>query len=480
MELKSKESEKTHLTAAANIPATSTSTEFVTVGEAIERVGCGFGTILYALGPYGVMITCGAEVSVMAIVSLMVRCEWEMSTFSMSVLQITGMVFSSIFSICFSNLGDTLGRRPVLIVTTLVAMLAGLLSGMCTQLWQLLVCRAVIGASTGIGFGPAMAYATEIPTIKYRALSMASNGLGWGIGTAFSSILAYLTLVPLGWRGFLIALALSCSPFLIIVILTRESPRYDLQVGKVSEAMETIEILSKLNCTGDKTENLSITEDPHVEQEISTFCQSYQVIQESGYAHEFWILVCVNFTSEFAYMCIIYAAPRFMNEGYCSSSTYTREESCIFDKAVLFDLGIIGLAEPFSILLALLFVNWIGRIKLTIFTSVFPTLLLFLLYICVGTDFILAVLLITKGALTVRSWLIFVIAGESFPTSVRSFTNCILGGCCSISSIAASFAVHYAYEENPIFVIVVMQGVLVITSVFAFCIKRETSGTLLE
>ena len=138
--------------------STSTSTEFVTVGEAIERVGCGFGTILYALGPYGVMITCGAEISVMTIVSLMVRCEWEMSTFSMSVLQVTGMAFFSIFSICLSNLGDTLGRRPVLIVTT----------------------------STGIGFGPAMAYSAEIPTVKYRALAMACNGLGWGIGTAFS------------------------------------------------------------------------------------------------------------------------------------------------------------------------------------------------------------------------------------------------------------------------------------------------------
>ena len=146
--MKEEHEETTHLTAATDTPST---TQFVTVGEAIERVGCGFGTILYALGPYGSIILAGAELTIMSIVSLMVRCEWKLSTFSMSVLQIIGLVFLTIFSLSFSNLGDKYGRRPVLIATTLGVILLGALSGLCTEYWHLLICRAVIGACSGIG-----------------------------------------------------------------------------------------------------------------------------------------------------------------------------------------------------------------------------------------------------------------------------------------------------------------------------------------
>ena len=194
----SENNEKSLLTAAIEPSSESASRKSHTIGEAIERLGCGFGSVLYGLGPYFFSLMMGAEVVVMSVVSLILKCEWGLSTFWTSTLQIISMITSTIFAFLLSHLGDRYGRRMILIITTIALLSSGILSGLARNLWQLLICRAIVGASGGIGSGPAAAYSAEIPTIKYRSLSMSSVGLGWGIGTALSSGLAYLTLGPYG------------------------------------------------------------------------------------------------------------------------------------------------------------------------------------------------------------------------------------------------------------------------------------------
>ena len=142
-----KADETTHLTAVPECQEPSESTanstkKFVTVGDAIEQIGCGFGTILYVSGEYRCLILNGANVSVMSIVSLLVRCEWNLATESVCALQVMDMVFAAISSLSLSNMGDKFGRKPVLIVATLGSIIAGVLSSFTTQLWQLLCCRA--------------------------------------------------------------------------------------------------------------------------------------------------------------------------------------------------------------------------------------------------------------------------------------------------------------------------------------------------
>ena len=476
----SENNEKSLLTAAIEPSSESSSRKSHTIGEAIERLGCGFGSVLYGLGPYCFKIMSGAEVALMSVVSLILKCEWGLSTFWTSTLQIISMITSTIFALLLSHLGDRYGRRMILIIATIALLSSGILSGFAQNLWQLLICRAIVGASGGIGSGPAAAYSAEIPTIKYRSLSMSSVGLGWGIGTALSSGLAYLTLGPYGWRGYLIIIGLLCSPILFLLFIIKESPRHDVRMGKLENAQETLKTLAYLNCTKELGE-VEITQDNNSEElEITTFYQSYQILRTTGYLSDFWKLVIITLTGKFVYMGMLYAAPLFVDEGPCHSGKITQKQFCSFDNSVLFDLGVIGLAEPVSLVIGLLLLDKIGRRNMLFISSLIPVFVFIPLYFCIPSALTLTVLLMNRGILTVMGWLIFVIASEYFPTSVRSFTSSIIGSCSSLTSVIASFAVQYAYHESSGLVVIIMQFALVVSAGVIYSIKREMTGEQLE
>ena len=482
--MESENDEKTLLTAAIERkPSSRESKEPLTIGEAIERLGCGFGSVLYGLGPYCFLVMEGAEVAVMAVVSLILKCEWGLSTFWTSALQMISMVTCTIFGFLLAHLGDRFGRRRILIITTIFMLSAGILSGLTRNLWQLLICRAIVGASGGIGAGPAATYSAEIPTIKYRSLSMSSVGVGWGIGTALSGALAYLTLGPYGWRGYLISIALLCSPILVLLLIIRESPRHDVRIGKLENAQETLKTLANLNCTKELGE-VEITQDNNSEElEITTFYQSYQILRTTGYLSDFWKLVIITLTGQLVYMGAIYAAPLFMDEGLCHSVKITQKQtsqSCSFNNSVLFDLGVIGLADPIAVAIGLLLVDKIGRRNLFFISSLIPVFVFIPLYFCIPSVLKLTVLLVTRGTLAVMGWLNFVLASEYFPTSVRSFTSSIVNSCYGLASIIASLAVQYAYHESSGLVVIIMQIALVVSASVIYSIKREMTGEQLE
>ena len=60
----------------------------VDINETIERAGFGCGTILYCLGPFLLYCLEGGEVIVLSIVGIMLRCEWNLSTFWVAALQV--------------------------------------------------------------------------------------------------------------------------------------------------------------------------------------------------------------------------------------------------------------------------------------------------------------------------------------------------------------------------------------------------------
>jgi len=390
------------------------------------------------------------------------------------------MIASTIFALLLSHLGDRYGRRVILIIATISLLSSGILSGFAQNLWQLLLCRAIVGASGGIGSGPAAAYSAEIPTMKYRSLSMSSVGLGWGIGTALSSGLAYLTLGPYGWRGYLIIIGLLCSPILFLFFIIKESPRHDVRMGKLENAQETLKTLAYLNCTKELGE-VEITQDNNSEElEITTFYQSYQILRTTGYLSDFWKIVIITLTGKFVYMGMLYAAPLFVDEGPCHSGKITQKQFCSFDNSVLFDLGVIGLAEPVSLVIGLLLLDKIGRRNMLFISSLIPVFVFIPLYFCIPSALTLTVLLINRGILAVMGWINFVIASEYFPTSVRSFTSSIIGSCSTLTSVIASFAVQYAYHESSGLVVIIMQIALVVSAGVIYSIKREMTGEQLE
>ena len=60
----------------------------VDISEAMEAAGFGCGNILLSLGPFFFCCLEGGEIIVLSVVGIMVRCEWELTTFWVTALQV--------------------------------------------------------------------------------------------------------------------------------------------------------------------------------------------------------------------------------------------------------------------------------------------------------------------------------------------------------------------------------------------------------
>lgn len=58
------------------------------INDAIESAGAGLGTILHVLGPFLLFCLEGGETVVLALVGVMVKCEWNLSAIWITVLQV--------------------------------------------------------------------------------------------------------------------------------------------------------------------------------------------------------------------------------------------------------------------------------------------------------------------------------------------------------------------------------------------------------
>ena len=67
----------------------TTNTDTLEINEAIETAGAGLGTMLHVLGPFLLFCLEGGMTVVMTLVGGMVKCEWDLSAFLVTLLQVS-------------------------------------------------------------------------------------------------------------------------------------------------------------------------------------------------------------------------------------------------------------------------------------------------------------------------------------------------------------------------------------------------------
>ena len=240
----------------------------------------------------------------------------------------------------------------------------GSLSALSQNMWHLIISRTLVGAVFAF-CGPAAAvYPAEVTNVRWRTFALSAIGLAWGIGSALTSAIAYFTMDRFGWRGVLLASAVVFSPSILMVFMAKESPRLDLYKGNVKSAENTVNFLSKWN-----GKEQSITLQHNVEEcgldegstPVHTYSGIWSIIRTSGKLLDLILIVILFYISIFMYYSLSYATPRFLNENFCSGQNTTKDASCVFDKGVLFDIGVVGLSEPIACLISVYVLDKIGR-----------------------------------------------------------------------------------------------------------------------
>jgi multidrug resistance protein len=128
-------------------------------------------------------------------------------------------IFQGLAPSFLSNLSDTLGRRPVLVISLIIYTLACIATALAPTYPLLLVFRAIqaIGGSPSIATGAGII--SDIATPQERGKYM---GLFQGMalfGPAFGPVLGGILVQFLDWRWIFWILAIWCGSNLMVVIL---------------------------------------------------------------------------------------------------------------------------------------------------------------------------------------------------------------------------------------------------------------------
>ncbi len=146
----------------------------------------------------------------------------------------TGLIYSSyslaqlVFSPVWGALSDRIGRRPIMMLSTLGASTAYLLFAFSSSLWMLLFCRLFAGIMAG-NISTAQAYVADVTDPVDRAKGMgligAAFGIGFVVGPALGGIiLKFFPANPFYIIG-LLAAGLSLLSFFLVVTCLPEPTR---------------------------------------------------------------------------------------------------------------------------------------------------------------------------------------------------------------------------------------------------------------
>ena len=233
----------------------------------------------------------------LAIVGPVLKCDWNLGPFSLSLLQMS----TNFSMMCSCGLtsphGDKFGQRPMEFIGAVGVTITGILCACTRAYWQFSVLRLVMGVCS-------------------YALAISGFSLAWGVGVSISGAIAYFVMEPYGWQGLVLSIPIAFTPSIIFLASIRDSPRFDYYSGNAEMAEKTIEQLYKLNGKGEvniKLKELDVPTSGH-DAGIRT---TYTILQKTDNLKNTAFLVLMGIASIFCYYVFACIMPRLLNEGYC-------------------------------------------------------------------------------------------------------------------------------------------------------------------
>jgi OCT family organic cation transporter-like MFS transporter 4/5 len=154
------------------------------------------------------------------------------------------MVGVLVASPLFGQLSDWYGRKWILFFATLGQIIFGAASAWSPNMTVFIAFRFFIGIFAGGSLVTSQIYFIEFLTGKHRFWVNACST--WSVSYALFAIFAWLTS---DWRTYTLIGNLLALPGLLILCFMKESPRWQLQKGKIVEAENSLRFISRVNRT---------------------------------------------------------------------------------------------------------------------------------------------------------------------------------------------------------------------------------------
>ena len=127
--------------------------------------------------------------------------EFALSKATAGLLGSLTLIASGFGGILFGIIADRYGRRPALMGSLLVYSIFTFACGLSTTVWQLGVCRFVLGLGMGGEWTSGAALVSETWPDAHRAKAMGMMQSAWSVGYAAAALVVAAVLPRFGWRA---------------------------------------------------------------------------------------------------------------------------------------------------------------------------------------------------------------------------------------------------------------------------------------
>ena len=413
------------------------------------------------------------------------RCEWDLDTiFEIAVGSISPL-FITLGGLVVGNIADQIGRKKVLISTTVLLAAGSVMIAASHNVWMILVARAMQGMCTGIGYPVAFVYAAEVTNSNNSKIGIFLVFLGSQLGGLCLYLMSSFLLKEIGWRLYLIAVL--SAPFLLIIVgllLTPETPRYLLARDQRKDAIQSLKKIYHWNGVAFP----DIVDCAHINF-ADKFTKGESV---SGLFHrdfrKLTILLSITFFANLyislgfaAYLPLATKSPKEMRN--LSSTKNASDCDGSLDQEALMDCTIATLGDIAGCIFTAFLISKVLDLRI----KVVVIILVVLTQLTSITGFfdlseILTILFHALLRLSVSGlrYLIWLYTAESFPTILRGTASTFVHAFGDAGGTVGCFLTYLLYSKSPESVVGLFVGIAwvqLVASLLAFMTKSGTKGT---
>lgn len=252
--------------------------------------------------------------------------EWGLKPFMIGTLMSASSLGLLIGAFVFGMLSDVIGRKKVLVITTLIFSIGIGVSTFANDFTTLYIIRVIAGLGLG-GFIPStQAYVSEFAPFKVRGRFMGIFSIGNGIGYVLAVVvIMVLGGLPNGWRWTFAVCAILGLVFIPFALkMLHESVRFYLTKKQYTKALEIVEDIEKRvlgNITVSREEALEAAQNNKntMQQAKAKDLFTKELIKNSILA------IIIAFITNYTFYGFIQWLPTFLTKemGYTITSGYT-------------------------------------------------------------------------------------------------------------------------------------------------------------
>src|SRR5258708_21965096 len=206
------------------------------VAEFIDAQPVGGFQIRLLLTCAAVLFFDGFDTQAIGYVAPALAKEWGLTKGALGPVFSAGLVGLMIGALVFGPLADRVGRKKIIILSTLAFGLGALVTAFVQDVNTLLAIRFLTGLGLGGAMPNAVAMTSEFNPRRRRATMVMIMFCGFSVGAALGGFLAAALIPQFGWRSVFVVGGL--APLLLVPILVRrlpESVRFLALTGRAQE-----------------------------------------------------------------------------------------------------------------------------------------------------------------------------------------------------------------------------------------------------